>query len=220
MAKTHTVEQGECLSSIAKQYGFRNWHTVYDYGENADFRKKRPNPNVLFPGDVIKIPEVQEKKVSCPTAKLHTFVVVKRKRLLRLKLASSQDRMLANKAYTLVVGDHTYKGKTDGNGLLQHEISADATDAELTFDGYGLKIPLKIAHLDPVHDGNGENPIVSGAQARLNNLGFHCGEADGILGPKTQSALRTYQEEVLGRKDPDGNLDEDTRHALLKDHGC
>jgi hypothetical protein len=33
-----------------------NWRTIYDHPSNADFKRKRPNPNLIFPGDRIFIP--------------------------------------------------------------------------------------------------------------------------------------------------------------------
>lgn len=52
----HTVKAGECLSSIAASYGFRDYRTICDHPSNAAFRAKRPNPNLIYPGDVVMIP--------------------------------------------------------------------------------------------------------------------------------------------------------------------
>ena len=57
MAQVHEVKQGECLSSIARRFGFRDWKKIYQHPMNADLRQKRPNPNVLHPGDRIFISE-------------------------------------------------------------------------------------------------------------------------------------------------------------------
>lgn len=53
----HVVRQGECLSAIAKRYGFASYRIIYDHPDNAELRRARPNPNLLFPGDVIVIPD-------------------------------------------------------------------------------------------------------------------------------------------------------------------
>src|SRR5438045_657493 len=68
----HEVSQGECMSSIAAQYGFL-WKTIWNDGENAELRGERPNPNLLYPGDVVFIPEKKIKEESCATETLHKF---------------------------------------------------------------------------------------------------------------------------------------------------
>src|SRR4249920_494288 len=58
MSTTHTVLQGECLSSIAHDFGFGDWHVIYDHPQNASFKTKRPNPNLIYPGDELFIPDL------------------------------------------------------------------------------------------------------------------------------------------------------------------
>ncbi|MEM8577875.1 MAG: LysM peptidoglycan-binding domain-containing protein [Pseudomonadota bacterium] len=52
----HTVRRGDTLGKIAKKYGHASWKTIYDAPENAKFRKNRPDPNAIQPGDKITIP--------------------------------------------------------------------------------------------------------------------------------------------------------------------
>ena len=52
----HTVKRGENLSKIAKKYKASNWKYIYEDPVNAKFRKERPNPNEIQPGDKIVIP--------------------------------------------------------------------------------------------------------------------------------------------------------------------
>jgi LysM domain len=54
---THTVRTGETLATIARKYGHSDWKTIYDHPANAEFQRKRPNPNIILPGDVIFIPD-------------------------------------------------------------------------------------------------------------------------------------------------------------------
>jgi hypothetical protein len=56
MSTAYTVQRGDNLSVIAKRNGLRSWKEIYNDPENADFRRKRPNPNLIFPGDVVMIP--------------------------------------------------------------------------------------------------------------------------------------------------------------------
>ncbi|QRK04075.1 LysM peptidoglycan-binding domain-containing protein [Archangium violaceum] len=57
MPKTHKVQQGDTLTSIAEKYGFvDDWQALYQAPENAALRKKRPNPMLIYPGDEVAIP--------------------------------------------------------------------------------------------------------------------------------------------------------------------
>lgn len=71
----HIVKQGECLSSIAHAYGFKSYRAIYEHPDNQAFRKMRPDPAVLQPGDEIVIPEKKLKMVSINTGKTHAFQV-------------------------------------------------------------------------------------------------------------------------------------------------
>jgi len=213
MPIAHTVQQGEYLSSIAKKYGFSDWQTIYNHPENADLKKVRPNPDVLCAGDVVVIPDKGVKQEACDHEKQHKFVVKVPKALLKIVVKDPDGKPLANQPYTLTVAWLTVKGTTDGSGLLQQKIPIGIEFGELSLDKLGLSWPINIGHLDPV-----ETP--TGIQARLKNLGYNVGEVDGLIGPKTTEALKSFQSAALGQKDPSGVADKDTRDALVKEHGC
>ncbi|MBN1760069.1 MAG: LysM peptidoglycan-binding domain-containing protein [Chitinispirillaceae bacterium] len=52
----YTIKSGDTLSEIAKEAGIADWKTIYNDPQNADFRKQRPDPNKIYPGDKIWIP--------------------------------------------------------------------------------------------------------------------------------------------------------------------
>jgi Ca-activated chloride channel family protein len=60
----YTVKPGDWLASIARQYGIGDWKKIYDYPKNKEFRDKRPNPNRIYPGDVVWIPGAEEQSQS------------------------------------------------------------------------------------------------------------------------------------------------------------
>ena len=53
----HTVKKGENLDKIAKSYGIANFNKIYSDLVNAKFRKTRPDPNKIEPGDKVIIPD-------------------------------------------------------------------------------------------------------------------------------------------------------------------
>jgi len=69
----HTVAQGECLSSIAAQAGF-TVDTLWNLPQNAQLKQLRKDPNVLYPNDVVFIPDKRLKEIPSATEKRHPFV--------------------------------------------------------------------------------------------------------------------------------------------------
>ncbi len=93
--KSHTVCQGECLSSLAAPFGLEA-KDLYNHPANADLKKKRSNPNVLAPGDIVSLPDSPTQKLAnCDTGKSHKFVVNLPKVKLRVLLKSWKDEPYA-----------------------------------------------------------------------------------------------------------------------------
>jgi len=69
------VQQGDCLSSIAKHFGFGDWRTIYEHPGNSAFRQLRPNPNLIFPNDELFIPELSPRQDPASTGAKHKFVL-------------------------------------------------------------------------------------------------------------------------------------------------
>jgi hypothetical protein len=58
MGSRYIVKSGDSLSRIAAAHKLPSWRMVYDSSDNADFRRRRPNPNLIQPGDVLILPDV------------------------------------------------------------------------------------------------------------------------------------------------------------------
>ena len=56
MSAIYTVVKGDWLEKIARNHGLSSWRDLYYAPENAAFRAKRPDPNLIHPGDQIVIP--------------------------------------------------------------------------------------------------------------------------------------------------------------------
>src|SRR5438477_4874350 len=73
MGGWYTVQRGDSLSKIAQSNGFGDWRTIYRDPHNSEFRQLRPDPDLIYVGDRLFIPEAKAKKVSCTTGREHTF---------------------------------------------------------------------------------------------------------------------------------------------------
>lgn len=57
MSTPYVVKSGDWLSKIAAAHGFSDWRDIYYHPDNAAFRAKRPDPDLIYPGDVVMIPD-------------------------------------------------------------------------------------------------------------------------------------------------------------------
>jgi N-acetylmuramoyl-L-alanine amidase len=214
MPITHVVAQGDSLSSIAKRYGFADYEVIYDHPDNAGFKKKRPNPNLIFPGDRIVIPDREIKEVERATGKSHRFTLKRPKAVVRIVFEDNEGKPLKNAEYELSFLTEVRKGKTDGDGKLEEKVPLDVGAAQLVIAN--TTIQLSIGHLNPIDETPDEG--ISGIQARLHNLGYDPGPADGRLSARTHAALAAFQHEH--GLDPTGAPDEASWKKLLERHGC
>jgi N-acetylmuramoyl-L-alanine amidase len=126
VAGWHEVKQGETFSSIADTYGFQNYKTLYDHAENADLRHMRPNPDVIFPGDQIYVPDFEPKELPAATDQLHRYVLTFRPKVVRIRLQDFNGKAVPNAACELHVGPDVFTGSTDGDGVLEQRVPVQA----------------------------------------------------------------------------------------------
>lgn len=217
MGVVHTVVQGESLSLIALAYGLRalDWPLIYDHPENAAFRALRPDPNLIHPGDRVYVPTDEAPGSTLPTRRRHRVRLGGPARIpLRVTLRDRAGRPHAHCAYKLVVGDEVLTGTTVEGGLVDVQVPAGQATAtlELTIaPGVVSTWSLQIGHLDPID-------TTSGLQGRLKNLGHDPGPIDGLLGPKTEAAVRAFQ--AAHGLTVDGVAGPRTLGVLEEVHGC
>ena len=210
----HIVTQGECLSSIADKYGFESWRTIYEHSSNADLRKARPSPDLLFPGDEVVIPDISVKNEACPTDVRHTFVLKRLRVKLRVILCDDNKKPLANKRYILDADGMERKGQTNADGLVEQQIPASLDLADLLVwlgEDTGkpdLEYTLKLGHLDPID-------TTTGVLARLHNLGYRCAASGEETEFDTDAVCAFRQDYGLAEGD---QIDDAFRQRLIQEH--
>jgi len=217
MPQNHTVQKGDCMTSIAAQYGFNKFETIYNHAANEQFKRDHPNPDVLTPGRVVVIPDRDVTPFTGKsTDQTHKFKLKRPKCMLKLELKDDQDQPLASKEYVLVVGNTTLEGTTDGSGKIEKEIPPNQNTGVVTvyMDRSDAAAPVinfavELGGLEP-------HTTITGAQQRLQNLGFDCGGTTGVADARTQEAVRAFQ----GKNGltVNGNLDDATKTKLKDLH--
>ncbi len=165
MSIDYTVHQGDCISSIANQFGFFE-DTIWYHEANAELRQIRPDPNVLQPGDIVSIPDRSPKQESCGTDQRHRFVRKGIPVMLDIQLFD-EDEPRSNLPFTVVVEGQYLEGSTDGEGRIRIGIPPGARNAELRLEN-DAPILLNLGEMD-------SDDTIEGLQARLHNLGFYGG---------------------------------------------
>ena len=206
MAK-YVTQQGDCLSSIAFNFGFLP-DTIWNHPSNLELKQKRKDPNILLPGDELNIPDKQIAEYSRPTDALHKFRRKGVPSICRLQIFDGEQPR-ANQDYALVIDGIRFSGVTDGEGKLEQEIPPAAQKGTLTIGPDQMTYDLQFGHLDPVGE-------TSGVQGRLINLGYDCGEVTGEMNEPTQMALRAFQHRF--QLDETGEIDDDTLRKLEEIH--
>ncbi len=217
MAGYHTVAQGEHAPGIAWSYGFHDYHCVWDHPNNAELKGKRKNPNVLFPGDLLYVPDKESGEYDRSTEKKHPFILKRKPLKLRLTIADQYEKPIANTACVLMVNSQSINVTSDGEGKIEQAIPYDAKSAVLVIPDSeetpyeGMSIPIKIGHLDPVEE-------ITGQQARLSNLGYFSGDINGQASDDFESAVEEFQCE--NNLTVDGICGPQTQVKLKSVHGC
>lgn len=223
MAK-HTVKQGECISSIADKYGFFP-DTLWNLAENAQLKRKRKDPNVLFPGDELFIPDKDEKTETGATEKKHRFRKKNVPVYLNLRLIDLDEKPRCGLKYIMAIDGDFQEGTTDKEGCIHAVISPGANRALLKVfpnkrqnkdvDNQVYSGPepeevedqqdyeeyeINLGCLDPIDE-------VKGVQERLKNLGYLLEIKGQEQDEEFKEALLFFQDkhqlQKTGRVDPD-----------------
>ena len=209
MPINHQVKQGDCISSIAFENGFFP-DTIWNHPSNAELKKKRADPNVLLPGDMVFVPDKRPKEVSEPTNQVHKFRCKNTPEKFKLQLLRDGEPR-AGEEYELEIEDLKFSGKTDSQGQLEQSIPPNAKNGKLLLANGEEVYQLRLGNLNPSNE-------ITGAQGRLLNLGFYFGAIDGKMSDELEIAIQEFQ--FAHDIEPDGELNQATKDALEQAYGA
>jgi hypothetical protein len=172
--------------------------------KNAEIRGRR-SPNVLLPGDIIQIPKP-------PTKAAPREIGAKKKRTTFIRLAfNSGNKPEANEPF-VAEGLHVkVEGKTDAQGNLLVEVPVELHEFKIRFLKSNTVYPIEVGDMEPVDEP-------SGARKRLQHLGFRTSDAPNEdVEALDHQAVESFQR--AHKLQPTGALDDETKTALVREHG-
>jgi hypothetical protein len=245
MPEDYTVEQGDCISSIAFEHGFF-WVTLWNHPQNSGLKDRRKDPNVLMAGDIVFIPDLRPTWVSKPTEARHRFTLKGVPARLRLRLIKNKDPAPASaadadNATEDDLASHSADDTDQPLELVPRANVAFALEVDGTIVKQGktdsdgrLEVPLPpnaqkgrlilnpgLPEQEVISlELGGLDPVdeISGVRRRLSNLKYHCLPTGNEMTDDLAVALADFQGNN-GLK-VTGAIDNDTKDKLKALHGC
>ena len=204
----YTVKSGDTLWAIGQKFSMP-WEKIWNAPENAEFKKNRGNPNILYPGDELIIPDLELREESGETEKTHRFRRPGRARI-RIAVLDLMHKPMKGVPYSFARGDEVLKeSSTDADGIAELKLPPGSRTTSLTLTLPWGDYPVEVGELDPAN-------TIRGIQQRLTNLGIPCGPIDGLIGPLTRGGIASFQK--IEELDPTGEPDETTIKELRSRH--
>jgi len=176
----YIICQGDYLLKLAHQFGF-DPDVVWNDDENAQLRQLRPNPNILFAGDILYIPDeagAPPRALNVTTGSTNTFVT--NPPTVTLTVCFS-DAPFASKAYSVQELPELAGLTTDGNGVLTFTAPVTLETATVVFTDPAATFAFQVGNIDPID-------TLSGIFQRLQNLGFI--DIETAFDPTNRALLR------------------------------
>ncbi len=174
---THTVKQGDCISSIADKNGFF-CNTIWNHANNAQLKKERKDPNTLLPGDKVFVPEKEIGSHSGGTEKKHSFRLLGVPAKMKIRLLINDEPRTKTKYRLYVDSKLLSEGTSDGDGYIKESIMPNVKNGKLVIldeDNNEEYYPFNFGTLDPVDNDDG-------IKERLFNLGYDVSDLSLAIG--------------------------------------
>jgi hypothetical protein len=181
-----------------------SWTTLWNHPDNAALKRKRQDPSVLNPGDVVAIPDKRVGTFDGRTDQRHRFV--RKGAVSKVRIQIKRNEMpRTDEPYRLIIDGRFQTGHTDGSGMLEMTIPSNARRGKLHVgEGEAEEVyDFQLGTVDPIN-------TESGARGRLRCLGYD----DAI---PLEDQFKKFQENEKLRVT--GELDEVTQTRLKERFG-
>jgi hypothetical protein len=163
--RPHVVRQGEYVTQLAARLGF-DADEVWHHSANAELRERRPQRDVLAPGDVLRVPDQPGNRrpsfASGGTRRYRARVPV-----VTVRLVLDDGRgPIGDEPYEVhgLPGREPVRGTTGSDGVVRVDVPVHVSRVDLVLVRLAQTFPLLVGHLDPPDES-------TGLRSRLRGLG-------------------------------------------------
>lgn len=163
-ARPYVIRQGDYLTKLAFVMGF-DADEVWNHPKNAELKARRANPNILYPGDILFVPNdpptaapLQVGAVNRYLGRIPTVVV-------RVTLLRADRTPIANTDCWIHGLGEVSAARSDADGTVSVSVLITVDDFIVVIDGEPAPLRVLVGHLDPKDED-------SGVLQRLENLGY------------------------------------------------
>lgn len=214
--RPYVVRQGDYLTKLAHTMGF-DADTIWNHPKNEALRSRRPERDLLHPGDLLWIPDnpdLRRLPVKPFMTNRYAAHIPKKPVEVRVQIGGEP---LPNEPYAILgVGPDPVYGETDEEGWVKTVVEVHVREVEIILTRKNRTLRVRVGDLDPVD-------TLAGLRKRLLHLGYYRpgrvgGEnQDATEGDALISALKAFQ--ASNALPATGKLDDETRKALTGMHG-
>jgi len=214
--RPYIVRQGDYLTKLGHIMGF-DPDTVWNDPKNQSLKERRPDPEMLHPGDLLWVPDAPEaRRLKVKNGAVNRYAAQIPKKAVELRIQVGGEPLPKEPFAILGLGPDPIEGETDEQGWLKTSVDVHVREIEVILTRKNRTLRVRVGDLDPID-------TISGLRKRLLHLGFYkpsrigVENADTTEGDALIAALKAFQ---ASKKLPStGKLDEPTRKALLEAHG-
>ncbi|MFO0612094.1 MAG: hypothetical protein U0414_05890 [Polyangiaceae bacterium] len=210
--KPYVVRQGDHVDKLALLRG-ADGDEVWNDASNDALRAKRATKDVLYPGDVLHLPDTEPPGLSLEKGSNNRFTARIPRKILRVALLSDTGPY-ANAVYEirglkLKAGATPPSGTTDANGVVEVPVPILQRELGVLLPAENVLFQFAIGDVDPMDEATGPTK-------RLENLGYL------RRGEPHDDAARLSATQLFQRDndlEPSGRLDAETKKKLAEQSG-
>jgi hypothetical protein len=212
--KPYVIEPGDTLLTIALMHDVEP-EEIWEHEKNEDLAEEREQ-DMLAPGEILYIPPGEPPTVQVQPMTSNKFKAKLPNVTLYFEF-KGETGPLADEKYEVDGLPELIEGSLDGAGKLALTVPALTQHLTIKFVDRQIEHDIALGQLDPV-----DRP--TGVRARLLHTG-HLPVGQDSFDPYVFATEESERETLAAfqkayRLEPTGFIDEETKEALVKAHGC